>query len=214
MAAQAQVTQLADRIEQDIDFASALEVDSLTTLRDSGLVELGGAAERERDRVAELVDRIYRDEQFRQALEESPRTVLDDWGIPEAAFESVLIVAGAPEEVLERATDDVEAHGWGRKPLSLAAAAAVLGALAFAQEAGAGNRPAATAEVTSAAISAQVSPEQTRAEISPELSGALAKVQVSHAAWKAEVSHPALKWQGVNMQRLSAQHLASILRVQ
>ncbi len=214
MAAQAQVSQLADRIERDSGFASALEVDSLTTLRDSGLAELGSAAEHERDHVAELVDRIYRDEQFRQALERSPRAVLDDWGIPEAAFESVLIVAGAPEEVLQRATDDVEAHAWGRKPLGFAAAAAVLGAFAFAQEASAGNRPAAEAEVTSAAVVAQVSPEQTRAEIAPELSGALGRAQVSHAAWKVQVSHPAMKWQGVDMQRLSAQHLASILRVQ
>jgi len=214
MAAQAQVTQLVDRMGRDSDFASALEADSLSTLRDSGLDELHSAAERERDHVAELVDRIYRDEEFRHTLEQSPRTVLDDWGIPEAAFESVLMVAGAPEEVLERVADDVEAHGWGRKPLGLAAAAAVLGAFAFAQEAGAANRPDATAEVTSAAVVAQVSPEQTRAEISPELSGALQKAQVSHAAWKAQVSHPALKWQGVNMQRLSAQHLAAILHVQ
>src|SRR5262245_47451536 len=110
MAGQAQVTQLVGRIERDIDFASALESDSLTTLRGAGFDELGAAAAHERDHVAELIDRIYRDDAFRKSVEEDPRKALDDWGIPEAAVESVLIVAGAPEEVLDRAIADVEAH--------------------------------------------------------------------------------------------------------
>jgi len=210
MAGQAQITQLVDRIEQDTDFASALESDSLTTLRGSGLDELGDAAARERDRVAELIDRIYHDDAFRQSLEEDPRTVLDDWGIPEAAVESVLIVAGAPEEVLDRVSADVEAHLSARKPLTLAAAAAVLGALAFAQEANASARPETSAAVTSAAVVAEIStataPEQARAAIAPEIVGAaVANAQVSHAAWR---------WQGVSLKRLQGQHLASVLRIQ
>ena len=156
MAGQAQVTQLVDRIERDIDFASALESDSLTTLRGAGLDELGDVAARERDHVADLIDRIYRDEEFRQSVEQDPRAVLDDWGIPEAAVESVLIVAGAPEEVLDRAKADVEAHLSARKPLTLAAAAAVLGALAFAQEANASTRPETSAATTSAAVAAEI----------------------------------------------------------
>jgi hypothetical protein len=216
MSGQTQVTQLVDRIERDIDFASALEVDSLTTLRDSGFDELGNAAAHDCGRVGELVERIYGDEGFRRSVEEAPRSVLGDWGIPEAAMESVLIVAGAPEEVVERASADVEAHLLGRKPLTFAAAAAVLGALAFAQEATAGSRPETPrAEVVSAAVSAQVAPEQARAAMVPEVvSAALAKTQVSHAAWKGQVGRPAWKWHGVGMQRVTAQHLASVLRVQ
>jgi hypothetical protein len=216
MAGQGQVTQLVDRIERDIDFASALEVDSLTTLRDSGFGELGDAAGRDCGRVEELVERIYSDETFRRSVEEAPRAVLGDWGIPEAAVESVLIVAGAPEEVVERASADVEGHLMGRKPLTFAAAAAVLGAFAFAQEAGASTRPETPrAEIVSTAVSAEVAPEQTRAAMVPEMvSAAIANAQVSHAAWKAQVSHPAWKWKGVSMQRLTAQHLASVLRVQ
>ena len=216
MTGQTQVTQLVGRMERDIDFASALEVDSLTTLRDSGFDDLGTAAAGERSRVEDLVERIYNDEEFRHSVERTPRMVLDDWGIPEAAIESVLIVAGAPEEVVERASADVEAHLLGRKPLTFAAAAAVLGALAFAQEASAGSRPETPrAEVVSAAVSAEVAPEQARGTAVPEVvSAALAKTQVSHAAWKAQVSRPAWRWHGVGMQRLTAQHLAAALRVQ
>src|SRR5436309_13541578 len=209
MTGQAQVTQLVERMGQDIEFASALEVDSLTALRSAGLDDLGDAAAKERDRVADLVDRIYRDDEFRQSVEQDPRRVLDDWGIPEAAIESVLIVAGAPEEVLDRATADVEAHLSARKALTLAAAAAVLGALAFAQEANASTRPETSAATTSAAVAAEIStataPEQARAAIAPEIVGAaIAKAQISHAAWR---------WQGVSLQRLQAQHLASTLRI-
>ena len=215
MTGQAQVTELVERMGQDIEFASALEVDSLTALRSAGLDDLGEAAAKERDRVADLVDRIYRDDEFRQSVEQDPRRVLDDWGIPEPAIESVLIVAGAPEEVLERASADVEAHLSRRTPATIAAAAAVLGTLAFAQQASAGSRPATSAEVTSAAVAAEITspafaPEVTGAEISvavaPEVSRATAKAQVSRATWR---------WQGVSMQRLMSQHtLASVLRIQ
>lgn len=195
MTGQAQVTQLADRIERDIEFASALELDTLTTLRGAGLDELESATAEERDDVADLVDRIYRDEVFRKSVERDPRTVLDDWGIPEAAIESVLIVAGAPEEVVERASADVEAHLSVRKPLTLGAMAAVLGALAFAQEANAGNAPQTPTQGTSKA-----------AVVAPGVvSAALANEQATHAA---------LKWQGVSAKRLSAQHLTSLLRIQ
>jgi len=214
MAGETQVTQLVDRIGRDNDFTSALEVDSLTTLRDSGFDELARAASQDSVRVEELVDRIYTDESFRSAVEQAPREVLGEWGIPEAAVESVLIVAGAPEEVVERASADVEAHLMGRKPLAFAAAAAVLGAFAFAQEASAGNRPETPrAEIVSTAVSAEVAPEQVRAAIAPELTGALAKAQVSHAAWKAHVSRPGMRWQGVAPERLTGQHLASVLHV-
>lgn len=215
MAAEGQVTKLVDRIERDTDFTSALEVDSLTTLRDSGFEELGAAAAHDCGRVEALVERIYGDEGFRMAVEQDPRGALGDWGIPEAAVESVLIVAGAPEEVVERASADVEAHLMGRKPLTFAAAAAVLGALAFSQEATAGSRPETPrAEVVSTAVSAEIAPEQARAAMVPEVvSSALAKAQVSHTAWKTQVSRPAWKWHGVHAERLTAQHLASVLRV-
>jgi len=82
MTGQAQVTELVERMGQDIEFASALEVDSLTALRSAGLDDLGDATAKERDRVADLVDRIYRDDEFRPSVEQDPRRVLDDWGIP------------------------------------------------------------------------------------------------------------------------------------
>src|SRR5919201_5893027 len=208
MVSQAQVTQLADLIEREAGFASALEVDSLTTLRETGFDELEEPVARERDRVAELVDRIYSDDEFRQSVERAPRTVLDDWGIPEAAIESVLIVAGAPEEVVERASSDVEAHLLGKKPLTLAAAAAVLGALAFSQEANAGNQLATKVEIKQAAVSAEISaanaPAQARVAIAHARVGSLTKVEITHAV--------SLKWKGVNVQRLSAQHLTSAFR--
>lgn len=215
MAGQAQVTHLVDRIERDIDFASALEVDSLTTLRENGFDELEDAAARDRDRVEELVQRIYTDDAFRRSVEEAPRQVLGDWGIPEAAVESVLIVAGAPEEVLDRASPDVEGHLLGRKPLTVAAVAAVLGAFAFAQEAGASTRPETPrAEIVSTAVTAEVAPEQARAAMVPEVvSAALANAQVSHAAWKTQVNRPGWKWQGVHAEQLTGQHLASVLHI-
>jgi hypothetical protein len=212
MTGQAQVTQLADRIERDIEFASALELDTLTTLSGAGFDELGSATADERDHVADLVDRIYRDEGFRKSVERDPRTVLDDWGIPEAAIESVLIVAGAPEEVIERASADVEAHLSLRKPLTLGAMAAVLGALAFAQEANAGSSP--TTSSSSGTSASAVAADISVAAVPAQVPAAVAPGVVSAALANARTSHSALNWQGVSATRLSAQHLASLLRIQ
>ena len=211
MTGQAQMTELADRIGRDVEFASALELDALTAVRGAGLDELGDATAQERDQVEALVDRIYRDEGFRKSVERDPRTVLDDWGIPEAAIESVLIVAGAPEEVIERASADVEAHLSIRKPLTLGAMAAVLGALAFAQEANAGTSPAMSTQGTSAtAVAADIS----AATVPATVPAAVAPGVVSAALVNARVNPATRTWQGVSAKRLSALHLASLLRIQ
>ena len=190
MTSQEQINELVDRLDWDSEFATALEVDPLTTLRSAGFDDLAVAAEHERDRIAELVDRIYRDDEFRQALEQDPLKELGDWGLPEVALEPVLLMAGAPDEVVERATADVEAHLSVRKPVTVAAVAAVLGTLAFAQQASAASQPAATVQVSPAAT-AQVSP-----------------------AASAQVSKPVVaKWQGVQAQRVKGQgRFASFLR--
>ncbi len=106
--------------------------EQVTTLRSAGFDDLAVAAEQERDRTAGLVDRIYRDIYFRQAVEQDPMKELSDWGLPEVALEPVLLMAGAPDEVVQRVTAEVEAHLSVRKPATVAAVAAVLGSLAFA----------------------------------------------------------------------------------
>ena len=182
MTSQERINELVDRLDWDSEFATALEADPLTTLRSTGFDDLAVATEHERDRIAELVDRIYRDDEFRQAVEHDPMSALGDWGIPEAAFEPVLVMAGAPDEVVERAAADVEAHLAGKKQLTVAAMAAVLGTLAFASQASAASQPAATAQVSPAAT-AQVSPAAT-----------------------AKVSKPVVaKWQGIQAQRVKTQ---------
>ncbi len=75
-----------------------------------------------------------------------------------------------------RVTADVEAHLSVRKPATVAAVTAVLGSLAFAQQASAASQPAATAQVSPAAT-AQVSLATT--------------VQVSQPAVTTQVSKPA-----------------------
>lgn len=191
MTSQTQIDELLERVDGDSDFATALEVDPFTALRSSGYGELAVAVEQERDRIGELIDRIYDDDDFRQAVERDPMSVLGDWGIPEAAFEPVLVLAGAPDDVVERAAADVEAHLAGKKQLTVAAMAAVLGTLAFAQQASAGSQPAATAQV-SAATTAQVSQPAATVQVNPAVT--------------AQVSKPAVaKWQGVQAQRLKGQ---------
>ncbi len=206
MTSQEQINELVDRLDWDSEFATALEADPLTTLRSAGFDDLAVAAEHERDRIAELVHRIYRDDEFRQALEQDPLKELGDWGLPEVALEPVLLMAGAPDEVVERATADVEAHLSVRKPVTVAAVAAVLGTLAFAQQASAASQPAATVQVSPAAT-AQVSPAAT-AQVSPA-----ATAQVSPAV-TVQVSKPVVaKWQGVQAQRVKGQgRFASFLR--
>jgi len=207
MTSQEQINELVDRLDWDSEFATALEADPFTTLRGTGFEDLAVAAEQERDRIAELVDRIYRDDEFRQAVERDPTRELNDWGLPDVAFEPVLLMAGAPDEVVERATAEVEAHLSVRKPATVAAVAAVLGTLAFAQQASAASQPAATAQVSPVAT-AQVSPAATAQVSQPG-----ATVQVSPAV-TAQVSKPAMaKWQGVQAQRVTWQgSFASFLR--
>jgi hypothetical protein len=194
-------TELVERLESDEDFASELEHDPFTTLRTAGLDELAIAAERERDQIAAVVERIYEDDEFRQAVERDPGGALAEW-VPEIALAPVLVLAGAPDEVIERANAEVEAHVSVRKPLTIAAAAAALGALAFAQEATAASAPAATTQ-TRPAATAQVS----RVAVSPQVRSAVTRTQVVRSAQA--------QWQGVSAQRvLQHRSVIALLRGQ
>jgi hypothetical protein len=204
------MSELVDRLNGDSEFATALELDSVEALRREGFDDLASTAQEERARIGELVDRIYSDEAFRQRIEDDPVRELSDWGFPEIAMEPLLRLVGAPEEVLERATADVEAHLSG-KPATVAALAAVLGALAFAQQASAGAKPAgASAQFSQPAAYVQVSQPAARAEISQP---ARAKVEINKPARaKAEINRPArATWHGVQAQQARAQ--GSILSV-
>jgi hypothetical protein len=213
MPSQDRFNALLERLDADGELAGALELDTLTTLRDMGFDDLIETAEQERDRIGELVDRIYRDDAFRQAVEQDPLGELGEWGIPELAIAPVLVLAGAPDDVVDQATSDVEAHLLGKKPATLAAMGAILGTLAFAQQATAAQpqattqtSPAAQAQVTPAAqpqvnpaTTAQVNPA-TRAQVNPA-----AKAQVSPAT-EAQVTQPMPKrWGGIQANRLKAQ---------
>jgi hypothetical protein len=221
MPSQDRFNALLERLDADGELAGALELDTLTTLRDLGFDDLIETAEQERDRIGELVDRIYRDDSFRQAVEQNPLGELGEWGIPEMAIAPVLVLAGAPDDVVEQATADVEAHLLGKKPATLAAMGAILGTLAFAQQATAAQpqattqtNPAAQAQVTPAAqpqvspaALAQISPA-AQAQVNPATTAQVspaAKAQVSPAT-EAQVSQGQRKrWQGVQANRLKAQ---------
>jgi hypothetical protein len=213
MPSQDRFNALLERLDADGELAGALELDTLTTLRDMGFDDLIETAEQERDRIGELVDRIYRDDSFRQAVEQDPMGELGEWGIPEMAIAPVLVLAGAPDDVVEQATSDVEAHLLGKKPATLAAMGAILGTLAFAQQATAAQpqattqtSPAAQAQVTPAA-QPQVNPATT-AQVNPATTAQVrpaAKAQVSPAT-EAQVMQPMPKrWGGIQANRLKAQ---------
>ncbi len=136
------VSALSERLYGDKSFASVVERDAFATLRAEGFADLATAAERDRDRIGGLVDRIYSDAEFRGRIEQDPIAELIGWGLPEAAIGPLLAVAGAPDAVLDRATADVEAHISAGQPTTVAAVAAVLGTLAFAQQAAASVQPA------------------------------------------------------------------------
>ena len=225
MPNQESINALLERLDADVELAAGLEIDPSTALRELGFEDLVATVEQERDRIGELVDRIYRDDSFRSAVEEDPIAELIGWGVPELAIGPVLVLAGAPDEVIERATADVEAHLLGRKPATVAALAATLGALAFAQQASATAQPA-TAGVQAApaakallapAAQAQLSPA-AQVQVSPAAKTQLnpaARTQLNPAA-KAQISKAAqASWQGVRPDRLKTQaRLASLLRAQ
>lgn len=206
MAGQLQIEELFVRLDSDSAFATELQNDPFTALRDGGFDDLTSAVEQERDRIAELVDRIYADEEFRHALEDDPRANLVEWGLPEDAVEPLLLVAGAPDHVIERAAADVEAH-LGRKPATVAAVAAVLGTLAFAQQASASTQPEVSSQVAQPALSSQV--------VQPALNSQVRRAVVSNqarrsvrSAWHGAAVQPAM-WQNRVLSLLRAQHLAS-----
>ena len=172
---------LLERLDVDGELAGALELDTLTTLREMGFDDLIETAEQERDRIGELVDRIYRDDAFRQAVEQDPLAELGEWGIPEMAIAPVLVLAGAPDDVVEQATAAQPQATMQTKP---AATAQVT--------------PAAQAQVSPAALT-QVSPA-ARVQVTPA-----AKAQVSPAT-EAQVTQPMPKrWGGIQANRLKAQ---------
>ena len=78
------VSVFSERLYGDKSFASALEHDPLSTLRNEGFADLATAAERDRDRIGELVERLYADDEFRGRVEQDPIAELIGWGLPEA----------------------------------------------------------------------------------------------------------------------------------
>jgi hypothetical protein len=216
-----QINAFVERLEADEGLAAALELDAFGALRDRGFDQLATAVEQERDRIGKLVDRIYRDDEFRRAVEEDPIAGLTGWGIPDVAIAPVLVLAGAPDEVVERATADVEAHLLGRKQATIAATAAMLGALAFAQQSSAAAQPATAGAQLAPAAQAQVSPA-AQAQVSPAATTQLSpadKAQVSAAsrtqlspAAKAQISKTARAgWHGLRPDRLAVQGQLGLL---
>jgi len=208
------ISVFSERLYGDKSFATALEHDPVTTLRNEGFSDLATVAERDRERIGGLVDRIYGDDEFRARVEQDPIAELVGWGLPEAAIEPFLAVAGAPAEVIERATADVEAHLSARKPATVAAVAALLGTFAFAQQASASVQPAKSqAQVSQVAkAGAQISqPARATVQVSRT---ALAKAQIGQPARaKAQVANTAAKWQGIRSQQAKALGgLTSLLR--
>ena len=203
-----------ERLGKDRPFATAFEHDPFTTLRNEGFSDLASAAEQDRDRIGELVDRIYADDAFRERVEQDPLAELIGWGIPEVAVGPLLLVAGAPADVMERATADVEAHMSARKPATVAAVAALLGTFAFAQQASASVQPAKSqAQVSQVATaSAQVS-QPTRAAVQVS-QPARAQSQISKPALaKTHISNAQATWHGIQPQRATALGgLTSLLR--
>jgi len=208
------VSVFSERLYGDKSFANALEDDPFATLRNEGFAGLATAAERDRDRIAGLVDRLYAEDEFRGRVEQDPIAELIGWGLPEAAIGPLLAVAGAPDDVIERAAADVEAHISARKPATVAAVAAVLGTFAFAQQASASVQPAkAQVQVSQVATaSTQVSqPARAAVQVSKP---ARATTQISKPALaKAQISNAQATWHGVQPQKAKALGaLTSLLR--
>ena len=208
------VSVFSERLYGDKSFASALEHDPLSTLRNEGFADLATAAERDRDRIGELVEQLYADDEFRGRVEQDPIAELIGWGLPELAIGPLLAAAGAPDDVIERATADVEAHISARKPATVAAVAAVLGTFAFAQQASASVQPArAQAQVSQVATASTqvVQPARAAVHVSKP---ARATTQISKPALaKPQVSNAQATWHGVQPHRANALGaLTSLLR--
>jgi hypothetical protein len=213
MAGQLVIEDLLGRIDTDTAFATALATDTFAALEDAGLDEWAQAIEQQRDRVGELVDRIFEDDRFREAVETDPTRILGEWGLPQEAVEPLLELVGAPGEVIERATADVEAH-LGKKPATVAAMTAMLGALAFAQQAGATTSPAKTAPIARPQVThVSTSPEATAPAVTSPIAKAQARpaahVATSPANWHF-AAHADARWQSRILSILRAQ--GSLLR--
>lgn len=203
---------LSERLHEDEQFAAALERDPFMTLRAEGFSVLAEAAERDRARIGELVDRIYADDAFRGKIEEDPLAELVGWGLPEAAVGPLLMVAGAPADVIDRATADVEAHLSVGKPATVAAVAALVGTFAFAQQASASVQPAKAQVQISQVAKAGVQldrPAHSTVQVSKP---ALAGTQASKPA-RANTHVANAQWRGIQPQRAKAlSGLTSLLR--
>jgi hypothetical protein len=219
MKGQGQVTELVERLDRDSEFAAALDADPLGALRGASFDELAGRVVQQRDRMAELVDRIYLDDEFRHKLEAEPREMLGDWGLPEEAVEPLLSALGAPDEVVDRAAADVEAHLALKKPVTVASVAAVLGALAFAQQASATPNPAGKVSpshpvVSSVSWRTGAATQVVRSGARTDIGRTGARTEIGRAWAKPVAAKPAINvaWAGVDFQRVNLKaSLATIL---
>jgi hypothetical protein len=139
MTVEEQARAVAERVDSDDAFADRLEDDPVGTLRDEGYATFADEVERAREQIAMLAERIYSDDEFRGSIEQNPYTLTDE-GIPAEALQPVLAAVGAPDELIDAASSEVEAHLAGRTTAA-AATAAVIGAFAFAGQAAAAEQP-------------------------------------------------------------------------
>ena len=118
--------------ESDPEFAEQLAYDSVGALRSAGWEALAAEVEREQQHVAELASRLDGDDEFFNRVASDPDSLADD-GIPTEAIALVLLALGAPDELVEKASAEVEAHA-SIKP-TLAVVTVTLGAFGFAGQA-------------------------------------------------------------------------------
>jgi hypothetical protein len=127
-----QLRAASKRAESDPEFAEQLAYDSVGALRSAGWEALAAEVEREQQHVAEVASRLDGDDEFFNRVASDPDSLADD-GIPTEAIALVLLALGAPDELVEKASAEVEAHA-SIKP-TLAVVAVTLGAFGFAGQA-------------------------------------------------------------------------------
>ncbi len=142
MTLEEQVQAAGRRAESDPEFAEQLAYDPVGALREAGWETLAAEVAGEQRRVAELARRLDGDDEFFDRVASDP-DILAEEGIPDEAIGAVLLALGAPDELLEKTSVEVEAHTSIRP--AVAAVVVVLGAFGYAGQAvassSAGDRP-------------------------------------------------------------------------
>jgi len=126
MLSDSQIGEIERKVSEDRAFKQQFDSDPVAALRAAGMAETADGLAQELSLFTGIAERLGSDETFAAQVDADPAAALVGAGLPAQAVLPFLQAAGAPAELIDRATPDTEAHANDRLTASYVRLVAVL----------------------------------------------------------------------------------------